>query len=73
MEHIHVADEKYTVVIHPNGGLEALRYGEKWRDLTGDKLVYCLAYELQEVRRDILFLREAYNKMQDVFTDMDWR
>lgn len=34
---------KCTVVMPNNGGLHALRYGEPWRDLTGDKLVYALA------------------------------
>lgn len=47
-------DGKYTVVIEPNGGLHALRHDETWRDLTGDKLVYCLAYELQEARATLL-------------------
>lgn len=50
MTRVDVGDGKYAVVLHDNGAMEALRYGEPWRDLTGDKLVYCLASELQEAR-----------------------
>lgn len=49
-QRVDVADGKYTVVIEDNGDLYALRYGERWRDFTGDKLIYCLAAELQEAR-----------------------
>lgn len=50
-EQVTVADGKYTVVIGADGSLSALRHGEPWRDLTGDKLVYCLAAELIEARK----------------------
>lgn len=56
--HISVADGKYTVVID-GGKLSALRNGETWRDLTGDKFVYCLAYELDEARQEIARLKAA--------------
>lgn len=47
---VTVYDGKYTVVIMPMGGLFALRYGEEWRDLTGDGLVLALAQEIEELR-----------------------
>lgn len=46
---INVDGRKYTVVID-DGKLSALRYGEPWRDLSGDNLVYWLAVELQAAR-----------------------
>ena len=43
---------KYTVVQTEIGGLVALRYGEDWRDLTGDNLVFCLACRVDELDKD---------------------
>lgn len=48
---VTAGDGKYTVRKTVSGGLHALRYGEPWRDLCGDKLVYQLAAELQEARQ----------------------
>lgn len=40
-------DEKYTVSINTDGSeFEAFRYGEKWRSLAGDSLVYNLFHDL---------------------------
>ena len=44
---------KYTVIIEPNCQFYCLRYGEKWRDLTGDNLVYLLASELEALREKV--------------------
>ncbi len=49
IEQVTVAEGKYTVVID-GGKLTALRYGEPWRDLCGDNLIYWLAVELQAAR-----------------------
>lgn len=48
---VSVCDGKYTVVQEKAGSLKALRYGEPWRDCTGDNLIYYLAVELDELRR----------------------
>ena len=50
-EHVTVEGGKYTVVIGDRGELSALRYGEPWQDLAGNKMVYCLATELVEARK----------------------
>jgi hypothetical protein len=50
---VNVADGKYAVVIPDTGGLHALRHGEPWRDLAGDNLVFYLAVELHEARKQI--------------------
>lgn len=44
-----LADGKYTVVKHDNGRLEAFRYGEPWRDLTGDHLIASLLYKVDDL------------------------
>lgn len=49
---VDVADGKYTVHIN-SGKLTASRYGEPWRVLTGDNLIYWLAVELAEAREVI--------------------
>lgn len=50
---VTVAGGKYTVIQDSTGRLKALRYGEEWRDCCGDNLIYNLAYELQELRREV--------------------
>lgn len=47
---VEIYDGKYTVIQKQNGGTEALRYGEPWRDCTGDGLILALAQEVQELR-----------------------
>lgn len=54
---ITVGDGKYTVVQTTDGRLVCRRNGEPWRDLTGDKLVLCLAQELDAARAEIRALR----------------
>lgn len=64
---ITVGDGKYTVVQTPGGRLLAHRGGEPWRDLTGDKLVLCLAQELHSARAEIRTLhRDELLKRIDV-------
>lgn len=49
---ITVYDGKYTV-IHDERGLRALRYGEEWRDCTGDGLILALAQEIETLREQV--------------------
>lgn len=42
-------DGKYTIECC-GGSMKALRYGEPWRDLTGDKLIGALLDELDRIR-----------------------
>jgi hypothetical protein len=39
---LELEDGKYTIVYHPGKHFYALRYGEEWRDLTGDNLTFLL-------------------------------
>lgn len=47
---ITVADGKYRVIQDEQGNLKAYRYGEEWRDCTGDGLIYSLASEIDDLR-----------------------
>jgi hypothetical protein len=40
---------KYEVTGIETGHLKALRYGEPWRDLVGDKLVLALCHRIQHL------------------------
>jgi len=50
---LEVADGKYKIVIDDNYNIIAYRHGEYWQHLTGDNLIYNLAYELSEARKKI--------------------
>lgn len=64
---ITVGDGKYTVVQTTDGRVVARRNEEPWRDLTGDKLVLCLAQELDAARAEIRALhRDELLKRIDV-------
>lgn len=65
IQNIDVNNGKYTVVFDDETGkLTALRYGEPWRGIQGDNLVYWLAMELQEAREEIENLVE-YKQMYE--------
>lgn len=47
---LSLEDGKYTIILenHPYSFV-ALRYGEQWRDLTGDKLILALVQKVLEL------------------------
>ena len=63
-----LADGKYTYTRFKNGKQVALRYGQAWRELSGDNLIYFLAIEAEKVGKLERELAEAkrqaalYNK-----------
>ena len=61
---ISICDGKYTVIQEPTGGTRVLRYGEEWRDVTGDNVICGLAWELQESRERIKRLEEENDAMR---------
>ncbi len=50
---LEVAGGKYSVYQPKSGSLRALRYGEPWRILTGDNLIFNLMAELIEAKEKI--------------------
>ena len=61
---ISICDGKYTVIQAPTGTTRVLRYGEEWRDVTGDNVIGGLAWELQEARDRIKRLEEENDAMR---------
>lgn len=62
-------DGKYTILFNEaTGEFKALRHGEPWRNLAGDKLILTLMYKLQ--RADEL-LQEAQGMMDDNYYGHD--
>lgn len=59
MTRIELDDGKYTVVHDSGTGLHALRYGEHWRDMTGDGLVLAMAQEIEDLRRRIVPVKQV--------------
>ena len=54
MLRVTVCDGKYTVMQREDGGVEALRHNEEWRDCCGDGLILGLAQEVETLREIIL-------------------
>ena len=71
---ISICDGKNTVIQAPTGTTRVLRYGEEWRDVTGDNVIGGLAWELQEARDRIKRLEEAGDAMASILnnTRKDW-
>ena len=55
---VSICDGKYIIIQAPTGTTRVLRYGEEWRDVTGDNVIGGLAWELQEARDRIKRLEE---------------
>jgi uncharacterized heparinase superfamily protein len=60
---VSICDGKYIIIQAPTGTTRVLRYGEEWRDVTGDNVIGGLAWELQEARERIKRLEEAGNNL----------
>jgi len=56
--YLELENGKYTVYQEKQGSLKALRYGEPWRDLCGDNLVFYLMVELSEAKDLLKMLGE---------------
>lgn len=56
---VSVYDGKYTIQCDGDGGMRALRYGQPWRDLTGDGMVLALVQEIQSLREQLADLIEG--------------
>lgn len=65
-------DGKYTVIFdEQSGALKALRYGDEWRDLSGDKLIYCMLAEHADAQAEIARLRGALEEINRTTFDDD--
>ena len=48
-ESLTLENGKYTVELSESGEFHTLRFGEPWRDLTGDKLVLALFQRVRQL------------------------
>lgn len=59
---------KYTVIFdEKTGALRALRYGEPWQDLSGNKMVYCMLSRVEELAEQRAELLGALQEMVEFF------
>jgi hypothetical protein len=63
---VSICDGKYTVIQESTGGTRVLRYGEEWRDVTGDNVICGLAWELQESRDRIKRLEKSSQQLKSL-------
>jgi len=47
------SDEKYKVTAYKDGSLKATRYGEEWRDLVGDGMVFAMLEALDAINTQV--------------------
>lgn len=66
---LEVADGKYKIVIDDKYNITAYRHGEYWQCLTGDNLIYNLAYELDEARKKTKKLK---NNLSEEVSNSGW-
>lgn len=52
MESLKLQNGKYTIT-NDNVVLKAYRYGEEWRNLSGDNLVYALLQQIDELDEEL--------------------
>jgi hypothetical protein len=62
---VSICDGKYIIIQAPTGTTRVLRYGEEWRDVTGDNVIGGLALELQQARDHIKRLIEAGERLSN--------
>lgn len=56
---VSICDGKYTIIQDASGRTNVLRYGESWRDVTGDNVILGAAYEIEKLQARIQRLEEA--------------
>lgn len=73
MRRINLCDGKYTIIndLDNGGEFKALRYGEEWRNLTGDKLVLALFEELEKARDEAEYWQKQYFALCERTADID--
>jgi len=72
---LDLANGKYTVYQEKSGGLKALRYGEPWRDLCGDNLIFYLMVELIETNEKLNLLEKEVDRnieLNATHMDIGW-
>lgn len=69
---ISLDDNKYTYLRYKDGGQEALRHGEPWRQLSGDNLIYFMGCLIEEQVKQLEAL-QAELKQEKIWKEEDPR
>lgn len=65
---IDLCEGKYTVVYdHNTHELKALRYGDMWRDLTGDRMIHAMFDEIVELRSKLNYAHVTLDCLKDEY------
>ncbi len=59
MRKIYTLEEGKYMIECTDGKMQALRYGEPWRDLTGDKLIGALLNEIDRMTEDATYITKV--------------
>ena len=68
MVNVVICDGKYAIIQDESGSTNVLRYGEGWRNVTGDNVILGAAYEIQKLQDRIKRLEEAGDEMHRYIT-----
>lgn len=68
---ITLENGKYTVTDEGASGLRSLRYGEEWRDLCGDGLVYSMASRIENLTASEKEISDAYLRIRTMLDAFD--
>ena len=63
---VSICDDKYTIIQDASGRTNVLRYGEPWRDVTGDNVILGAAYEIDKLQSRIKRLEKAGDRLLTV-------
>jgi hypothetical protein len=66
MLRLELGEGKYTYILHDDGRQEALRYGEPWRDLVGDNLVFHLGSTIETLQARVKELEKLAGLNSDI-------
>ena len=70
---VSICGDKYRIIQRDSGVTVILRYGEEWRNATGDKVILGAAFEIEELRTKLQRLLSFSESMVDAATSIqDW-
>ena len=69
---INLDDGKYTIIYDKNNQypIKCLRYGEGWKDLIGDNLIFWLCKKIEELEEKTNDMRDQLDYYDDKFGNM---